>query len=41
MSRNKYSIGGDNYDQSWIGGMVIRVIILGILIAAGMSWLLS
>ncbi len=32
---NPYNIGGPNQDNSWIGGLVVRVLIYLILIAIG------
>ena len=40
-NRKKYGPGGDNYDQSWMGWMFVRVIIYCILIAAGICWITS
>ena len=32
-------VGGDNVDQSWIGGATIGVIVFALLMAAGLCWL--
>lgn len=34
-------VGGENQDNSWIGGMFVRVIIFCLLIAGGVCWLSS